>query len=141
MMRLDQKHDRRFASRLVSNLDCANTQRLPEYWLTRCVLAASALHTSVYAQVGQMPALVLGALALLLLADVVVNDLMPENYRLDFVCHHRHTIYMAMALGLTGIGYVAAKDGDADALLTRLAIEATAATVVAFLDLYSRHRR
>lgn len=144
-----------FASRLAWAVAENQAKKLPAYWLARLYVAMSVLYitllsvydtgTMAYRLVGNsggtVPMLVLAGVALMALADVVINDLLPRRFRFAFACHYRHLIYMAMALGLVSTGFIVAKEHGLATLHARLSIDAAVATAVAFFDLFARHRK
>lgn len=126
------------------------------YWLTRLYIAMSVLVTCLIAlletgsanhriieaggPIGSLSMAALMCLAFVALCDVVINDLMPARYRFEWSFDYRHLLYMWLALGLVSVSVVVMKAAGPTPLLLRFWLDASLATLVAFLDTYSRHR-
>ena len=82
---------------------------------------------------------VFALLSLVVIADVLVNDLLPERYHLRWVIRRRCWLFMLLAVGQVGMGMVVVRyDDDAPHLLARLLADATFAAVTAWLDVFRR---
>ncbi len=129
--------------------------RLPRYWLTRLYCALSAATNvitsieprSLTAQVvsatggaGDYWLAALGAVALVAVLDVIVNDLMPEGYSLGRTRRYRHLTYMALAVLLCGLASATYTTVGWTTLLITWWVDAAMATTIAFVDLFARHR-
>ncbi|APW38455.1 hypothetical protein RD110_15640 [Rhodoferax koreense] len=131
---------------------------LPRYWMTRLYVALSTL-TGVYTmwtepsalthrlieksgQQGWMLAAGLAAVAMVAIADVIVNDLMPERFRLVTAKNKRHLVYCFLALGILCMTYVfvSGDGGWYRPLVLPFWIDALFAVGVAFFDSFQRHR-
>jgi len=131
---------------------------LPRYWVTRLYVALSTVTTIVViwsepealthrliSQSGSPGWWLVGLLAVIALigvVDVVVNDLLPEHIRLDCAKRYRHLIYAALSMGLVCMCFVfvAGSGGWFRPLLTPFLTDAAFAALIAFLDLFQRHR-
>jgi uncharacterized membrane protein YhaH (DUF805 family) len=126
------------------------------YWLTRHYVAASTLTTYAIAAIapgslnaqaidaaGEAGWWVLGILTLISLASLVeafVTAFVPR-LTCEWLRRRRHTLFMAMAMGQLCLGYaVIAYAPAASALILRFALDATVAALLAFLDLFARHK-
>lgn len=47
--------------------------------------------------IGQAAICVTGTIAILVIADVLINDVMPERYRFEWIRHQRHWLYTISA--------------------------------------------
>lgn len=129
---------------------------LPQFWFGRLYIA---LHVGVIALVacfgdgtlmhkvvlasgpeGFWCILALAAVSAVAVADVVINDLLPARYALTAVKRHRHYVYIALAIGLTSLAFVIAKQVGLSTLHSSVALGVGGAAWIAFLDLYARHR-
>jgi hypothetical protein len=90
--------------------------------------------------IGWVAITVLGAVALVALFDVLVNDLCPDRFVLPSFIRHRHLVYMALALGSMSMCLVAYR-GGAQSLVPYLWTDAFFAAAVAIVDLLARHHR
>lgn len=90
--------------------------------------------------VGWFAVSALGAVALVALIDVLVNDLFPERFSLPSFFKRRHLVYMALSLGLMSMCMVAFR-GGAVAAVTYFWVDACFACGVAIADLFARHHQ
>jgi hypothetical protein len=126
------------------------------YWLTRHYVAASTLVTFAIALAapGSLQALaieaagsvgwwVIGLLTVISVAslfEAFVTAFVPR-LTCEWLRRRRHTLFMAMALGQLCLGYAVIVYAPASAaLILRFALDATVAAMLAFLDLFARHR-
>lgn len=132
-------------------------QGRPRYWMTRLYIASSILvsciitwseplslsHRAVSrgAPWGWAWMAFLATLALLALADVIVNDLMPPRFDMPTVLRLRGLLLMALALGLVSQSIVISKyvNGFSSAM-GYYWLNAAFAVTTAFLDTFYRHR-
>lgn len=154
--RADDREQRRAASedKLLRSL---GRRPLPRYWFTRLYIALSVLvsvtitiiepttlaHRLILGKagyVGWLSLLTLGVIAVLAVLDGIVNDALPARFVLPTAKRYRHLVYVALSLGLVGITYVIASRAGYSPLMWSYWLDATAAIVVAYLDLFSRHR-
>lgn len=131
---------------------------LPRYWITRLYVALSIL-TNILASWYEPQALthklidasgeqgwvmvgILGSICIVAIADVVVNDLLPDKFRLASAKRYRHLIYIALAMGIFCMAYVfVAGDGSTfRPLVLPFLLNGAVSAAVAFLDLFQRHR-
>ena len=141
----------------MSNAETRSSQlRFPQYWFGRlnvalCIGAlamisavadGTLLNNSVIASgpAGVWCVLSLALLACFAVIDVVINDLMPERFRLGYIKRKRHLIYMALGIGMASLGFIIAQVNGASAVHVLIFINAFSAVAVAFLDLNSRHK-
>lgn len=130
---------------------------LPRYWITRLYVALSAftaiaviwwepeaLTHKLITQSGERGWWLVSALACVAVVgifDVIVNDLLPDRFHLRCAKRWRHLIYAALAIGLMCITYVFIAGGAGwRALVLPFWVDASFAALVAFLDLFQRHR-
>lgn len=73
-------------------------------------------------------------LSALALADVLVNDVLPERFVLRLALKYRHTIYMLMSLGCLSIAFVLVKTPEPSLALLHYGLVAFGALVLAVLD-------
>jgi len=131
---------------------------LPRYWISRLYLALSTLATigviwlesdslmhRLITQSGPAGWYLVGILAfvaIVALADSIVNDLLPDRYRLKAAKRYRHLVYVAIAMGLASMSYVfLAVGGGWRPVVLPFWVDTMFAAMVAFLDLFQRHRR
>lgn len=131
---------------------------LPRYWITRLYVALSSL-TSIAVIAWEPEALThrlitqsgppgwwlvgfLAVVAAVGIVDVVVNDMLPDRFHLRCAKRSRHLIYVALSMGLMCLTYVFIAGGGGwwRALAMPFWIDAVFAALVAFLDLFQRHR-
>lgn len=132
---------------------------LPRYWITRLYVALSTL-TTIAVIAWEPEALthrlitqsgppgwwlvgILAAVAIVGIVDVVVNDMLPDRFHLRCAKRSRHLIYVALSMGLMCLTYVFIAGGGGwwRALAMPFWIDASFAALVAFLDLFQRHRQ
>lgn len=101
-------------------------------------LTRKAVETS--GTIGWFAVSALGALALLALVDVFVNDLCPDRFVLNSFMKRRHLVYMALSVGLMSMSYIALK-GGAMAAVSYFWVDACFACGVAIADLFARHQK
>lgn len=83
----------------------------------------------------------LAGIALTACVDVIINDMLPPRFTMEWARHRRHLLYLAMALLLTALAAVVAYFGIYSPLLwVFLAAYAVLSAAVAYLDLFSRVR-
>lgn len=105
----------------------------PSSWLSFLVLHSSAL--------GRPAMWALAGTAAIACVDVIINDMMPSRFTMDWARKRRHLVYLAMALLLTALAAVVAYFGIyTPALWVFLATYAILSAAVAYLDLFSRVR-
>lgn len=129
---------------------------LPKFWFARlyvtlhigviALVACFGEDTLLYKTVkesgdaGFWCVLALAAVSFLGVLDVIINDLMPDRFKLSKVLRFRHILLMAMALGLMSLGSVIAKQAGISTLHASIFLAVGGACWLAFLDLYARHR-
>jgi hypothetical protein len=142
----------------IEQLGRRHISTLPRYWITRLYVALSAL-TSILVSWLEPQALthklidasgrqgwavvaILAAICLVAIADVIVNDLLPDQFKMVATKRHRHLIYIALAMGIFCTSYVfVAGDGSRfRPLVLPFWLDGFIAAAVAFLDLFQRHR-
>lgn len=74
------------------------------------------------------------ALSTVALADVLVNDVLPDRFVMRFGLKHRHTIYMLMSLGCLSIVFVLVKQQEPSLALLHYSLVAYGALLLAVLD-------
>lgn len=84
--------------------------------------------------------LVLACLACLAVLDVIINDFLPDRFSLKLVKRNRHLIYMALGIGTASLGFVIQQTTGINSMHGLIFVNSFSAVVVAFLDLYARHR-
>ncbi|WP_395055179.1 hypothetical protein [Polaromonas sp.] len=125
------------------------------YWMTRLYLATNVLALALAAvfdsstlahrvliesgAAGMWAMQALAVVAVVGLADCLVNDLLPDRFILRWSFRHRHLVYMALALGLVSISYITAKNYGPSTVHVFYMLHAAFATFVAFFDLFARH--
>lgn len=83
----------------------------------------------------------LALIALIACVDVIINDMLPPRFTMDWARRRRHLIYLAMALLLTALAAVVAYFSIYSPMLwVFLATYAVLSAAVAYLDLFSRVR-
>ena len=129
----------------------------PRYWHTRLLLALSVL-VSLYITWRGPDALMhriiarsgpegwacvtaLAGVALAALADILVNDILPDRLTLLAFMRQRHLVYMALALGLMSVSYVVADEEGWTELLLHYWLLAIFSAHIALTDLFHRHRK
>ena len=130
---------------------------LPAYWLTRLYVACSAFSTccatlwepaalthrliSASGRPGWLLMVVMASLAACAIFDVVVNDLMPDRFKIGWAKQSRHLIYITLSMCSMLLTYVfVAGAGWWRPLMLPFLIDAFFGATVAFLDLFQRHR-
>ncbi|CAN5857208.1 hypothetical protein BH11PSE13_BH11PSE13_12060 [soil metagenome] len=131
---------------------------LPRYWITRLYVALSTVMSIIVSWLepgalthrlidrsGEQGWVMVGLLAVVCgfaIVDVVVNELLPEKFKLPTAKKHRHLIYMALAMGIFCMSYVfiVGEGGWFRPLVLPFWLDGFVAAAVAFLDLYQRHR-
>lgn len=73
-------------------------------------------------------------LSALALADVLINDVLPDRFILRIGLKYRHTIYMLMSLGCLSIAFVLVKTPEPSLALLHYSLVAFGALVLAVLD-------
>ncbi|MDN4590250.1 hypothetical protein DBA29_17305 [Xenophilus aerolatus] len=131
---------------------------LPRYWITRLFVACSTVATilviwwepealthRLISQSGAQGWWLVGLLAcvaVLGVADVIVNDILPDRISIAWVKRRRHFVYIGLAMGLMSMTFVfvAGDGGWFRPLVLPFWVDAFFAALVAFLDLFQRHR-
>ena len=72
--------------------------------------------------------------------DIFFNDILPRNYYLLWLYNKRHITYMVMAIGMYGITAAIILTNDQATIMIRMWLDGFFATMVAVLDVLSRHR-
>jgi hypothetical protein len=125
-------------------------------WLARLIIAldllancavmvweeASLMHKIVQqaGPTGHFAVISLAVVAFMALTDVVVNDLLPDRYRLCYAIEHRHTIYALLSLGALSISFVVVKTHGVTPLLLHYGLVAGFALTIALFDIHDRVR-
>lgn len=78
------------------------------------------------------------ALSLVVLADVLINDLLPERLHLRWAIAHRPWLLMLVGAGQLGMGLVVVRYDGAPHLLARLLADAFFAALAAYQDVFRR---
>ena len=95
----------------------------------------SAFWTSRNDPVGQASLFVLGVLSLVVLADVVINDLMPDRFRFKTGVKTRQTIWMWIGVTYLAYAFVNVRVGFEWWLAVVYALCAMRSAVIALIDL------
>ena len=133
-----------------------SASRESSFWLSRTILALNVLagmaaplfepRSIAHAQLagmgdmGDVVAWTVFALAVLLLLDAFVNDVLPKRFVLPTIAA-RVAIMMAMAIGHASLLFVAVKDGDHSAVQLPLLLNSILLPVVAWFDAFARLRK
>ncbi len=72
------------------------------------------------------------------LLDLIINDILPDRFRMQWAWNTRHIIYMLMALGLASVAVMIAKRFDWTPVVCRYLLDAAFAAAVGFVDLFAR---
>lgn len=83
--------------------------------------------------------LLIGAFTAIAVLDLIVNDLMPNKYKILILYNNRHLIYMSLALSMYGISAAIVLTDNVSIILLRLWLDGLMAAVVAVLDVFARH--
>lgn len=149
------QHKLRTSARISAMFDRPLPRIMPRYYMVRLYIALSILTNSLVgffepmspgawvlrsSHAGWLWLSALFAMGLFSLADVIVNDLMPERYSLDALRNQRHTGYSAVAMATLGLSYVVLHEYGYTAQLLTYWVDAAFALSVAYLDLRARHR-
>lgn len=112
--------------------------------LLRLYLTLSVMYTAVtFLQADRYiaaPFLALLSLSIVSFADLIINDWLPKDFYFITAYRYRHWIYILMALGITSICLVMAKQGDGAAIFPML-LDACVAVGIAVTDLLARYRK
>lgn len=83
-----------------------------------------------------------GAVILCLLAvtDIIINDLFPENFKLNITYDYRHIMYMFFAVLSFSISVAVFNTYGSSFLMLRLWLDGGIAAIVAFLDIFGRYK-
>lgn len=124
-----QKHqvaDRLFMCVIIALVSLASFSKgmLPSYGLTP--LDGWAANASRAALIGLM---------LLALADTVINDMLPDNFRIGISLKYRQLVWMLLATTLTGYAYISFRYGADKFTATWLLLFGARCVTVAFIDL------
>lgn len=129
--------------------------KLPRHWYPRLIIAMWAGHIPVVtwlspdslsgravagSGVGALCMLVLAIAAVVAVLDVIVNDVLPDNFHLG-VMHRRHVGYMAMALALLMLAGIVGTIHGPTAILFTYILPAAFAIGITWLDLFTRHAK
>jgi hypothetical protein len=142
-------------ARLVAAAGAYQSTR-DRYWLTRHYVAASTLITfcisvlapdslnaraiSAAGPLGWYIVVVLGVVSLASLLEALITAFVPR-LTCDWLRRQRHLIFMVIALGQLCLAYaVLAYAPQNWVLILRFSLDATVATLLAFLDLFARHK-
>lgn len=79
-------------------------------------------------------------LCLMAVIDIIINDLAPDNFKLNITYNYRHIIYMLLAVLSFSISVAVANTYGTSFLICRLWLDGGVAAVVAFLDIFGRYR-
>lgn len=126
----------------------------PRFWLARLHVALStfvialititeplSLGNQIITRTGALGWLCVGALAglsLLCAADVLVNDLAPDAFRMPFALRWRHLLYMLLALGLVSVTFVVSAAIGFTTMFFIYWLDAAAAVFLAFATPFCR---
>jgi hypothetical protein len=77
--------------------------------------------------------------AILAIADIIVNDFMPNKFELNYAYDFRHIIYMLLALISLSFSVSIVVTFGTTFIVSRLWLDGLVAATVAFLDIFSRH--
>lgn len=126
------------------------------YWFSRLFVAVSMLITGLIplldqrsincqmlAESGEMGLIgswALVGLACVIVADVIVNDLMPARFHLVSTKKHRAMLFMLLALGEASLLFISIKGGDLSVVHVRLLLQIVGAVLLAWLDMFARCR-
>jgi hypothetical protein len=137
-------------------VDANRRLNLPRYWLGRLYVILSVLtnvtiinfeHLSLGHTVltrtgpsGWVLLHIIGALALLGLADVVINDILPQRIVLPFAIRWRHLIYMALSVALASLMFVITAIYGNSAVNFVLGLDMAMAASIGVLAPFARHR-
>lgn len=80
-------------------------------------------------------------LCMVAVLDIIINDLAPENIKLNITYNYRHIIYMLLAVLSFSISISVAKTYGTSFLMCRLWLDGGIAAIVAFLDIFGRYKR
>ena len=83
---------------------------------------------------------VLLAVVLVSLADIVVNDFLPRRFKFRFARKYRHLVFMALAMGVLSLVYLAVTRNGPTLAQALLSFQGIGAACVAVLDLFARHK-
>lgn len=87
---------------------------------------------------------VLGIVAIISIAtilDIIVNDFMPNKYRIMFLYNKRHLFFMSLAMGMYSMAAEIILTEQSSFVLLRLWLDGFIAAIVAVLDIFARHGR
>lgn len=87
---------------------------------------------------GWLCVMALAGVSLLCAADVIVNDMLPDRFRLPLAYRWRHLLYMLLALGLVSVTFVIAAAIGFSTLMLLYWLDAIAAVFVAFATPFCR---
>jgi hypothetical protein len=127
-----------------------------QYWLARHYVASSTLVTLLiaslapeslnaraFAAAGPPAGWFVAALTLVSLAslyEALVTDFVPR-LQCGWLRRRRHTLFMGVAVGQLCLAYALLSYAPNNwPLILRFSLDASAATALAFLDLFARHR-
>lgn len=130
--------------------------RFTDYWMARLIFCLFILNTHIITVLdpqtrtseliaasghgGWWVLFMLVVLATAGIVDVVINDLLPKSMQMPGVYGRRHLLYLAIAAGSLAIsGVIAEKEGWSFVLMAYW-LHATLAGVLAYLELFARHR-
>lgn len=71
--------------------------------------------------------------------DIIINDLMPEGYRLCFTFSYRHILYMSMGILSVSLSVGVIATFGSTFFVCKLWLDGAMAAIIAFLDIFERH--
>jgi len=80
-------------------------------------------------------------MAFIAIIDVVINDMLPDRFHVNFPLKTRHLLFFLLAAGQLGLIYNNIMAGNYDALLLKYAWDAFISVLVVFADFIARHHR
>lgn len=81
---------------------------------------------------------ILSVLALLALADVVINDILPHDWESKWCFQHRHLLWAGMGCTFAAYAFVLSRQHVGAWLAATFAVYAVGCMAVAFFDLHYR---
>lgn len=159
---LRQCHEEKLIERLRTDAafedlrDANRTLSFPRYWLGRMYVVLSVLTNMgfIYFEeqslghrvlvklepAGWVVLHIIAGLALLGLADVIVNDILPKRFSLRFTARWRHMIYMALSLCLASLMFLITAIYGNSAVNFALGLDMAMAASIGMLTPFARHR-
>lgn len=132
---LSMLHHRYFIARLYVALSVLLS-------ILSIVFEPSAIHTAATSSAGIPMIMIICAIGVCAIAiiDAFVNDFLPVKYKFTYAYHYRHLVYMALALISFSLSAGLLVTYGGSILIGRLWLDGLISTIVAVLDLFSRHR-